>query len=149
MISERTRLSGAAIDLVSVVASNLGSSFDPLLPVFLPVLLSLCARTNKVMITRARSCIVVIIEATQLPSILPYFFQSIKDKSASLRLTAAEGTLNCMNCFNPPDLEKEARARDIEGIIHATATDTQADIRAIGRRLFEAYRLLFPSRVER
>ncbi|RDB24796.1 Protein stu1 [Hypsizygus marmoreus] len=148
MVSERTRLSGAAIDLISSVASGLGSSFDPLVPVFFPALLSLCSRTNKVVITRARACMTVIIESTQLPSILPLFLQSIKDKSASLRLAAAEGTLTCMNCFNPPDLEKEARARDIEAILRSTARDAQADIRLVGRKIFEAYKLLFPSRVE-
>ena len=149
MVSERTRLSGAAIDLVRVVASDLGPSFDPLIPSFLPVLLSLCSRTNKVIITRARTSITTIIETTQLPSILPYFLQSIKDKSTTLRLAAAEGTLACLNCFNPPDLEKESRARDVEAVIRSTATDAQADIRAIGKRLFDAYKLLFPGRVER
>jgi len=149
MVSERTRLSGPAIDLVRVVASGLGPSFDPLIPTFLPVLLAICGRTNKVIITRARTCITTIIETTQLPSILPYFLQSIKDKSATLRLAAAEGTLTCLNCFNPPDLEKESRARDVEAVIRSTATDAQADIRAIGRKLFDAYKLLLPGRVER
>lgn len=149
MNSERTRLSGVAIDLVSVLASGLGAGFDPLLPIFFPVLLALCGRTNKVVIARARTCIFTIVEATQLPSILPYFLLSIKEKSASLRLIAAEGTLICMNCFNPPDLEKEARARDIEAIIRTTARDAHADVRKVGKKLFGAYKLLFPNRVER
>lgn len=149
MNSERTRLSGTAIDLVSVIATNLGAAFDPLLPVFLPTLLALCGRTNKVIITRARSCITAIIESTQLPAILPYFLQSVKDKSTSLRLTAVEGALTCMNCFNPPDLEREVRARELEDIIRATARDANADVRKVSRKMFEAYKLLLPSRVDR
>ncbi|KAF8070259.1 clasp N terminal-domain-containing protein [Lyophyllum atratum] len=148
MVSERTRLSGVAIDLTSAVAAGLGTLFEPLLSIFMPVLLSLCGRTNKVLITRARLCITNIVETTQLPSILPYFIQSIKDKSTSIRLTAAEGTLSCMNCLNPPDLEKDTRARDIETVIRTTARDAQADIRAVSRKVFEAYKLLLPSRVE-
>jgi hypothetical protein len=149
MNSERTRLSGAAIDLIGVVASGLGMGFDPLLPLFFPALLALCSRTNKVIITRTRTCILTIIETTQLPSILPYFLQSVKDKSSSLRLTVAEGALASMNCFNPPDLEKDARAREIEAIIRATARDASADIRKVSRKVFEAYKLLLPSRVDR
>jgi hypothetical protein len=149
MYSERTRLSGAATQLVSVLASELGSGFDPLVPIFLPALLTLCSRTNKVVVTRSRTCIFTLIEATQLPSILSYFLPSIKEKSVSLRLVAAEGTLMCMNCFNPPDLEKETRAREIEVIIRATARDAHADVRKVGKKLFEAYKLILPSRIER
>jgi hypothetical protein len=54
-----------------------------------------------------------------------------------------------MNCFNPPDLEKETRARDIETIIRIAARDAHADVRKVSRKLFEAYKLLLPSRVER
>ncbi|KAG6868907.1 hypothetical protein C0993_007681 [Termitomyces sp. T159_Od127] len=90
----------------------------------------------------------VIIETTQLSAILSYFVQSIEDKSVSIRLAAAEGTLACVNCFNPPDLEKEARASEVENVIQAAAKDAQADIRVIGRKLFEAYRVLLPTRVD-
>ncbi|KAF9458440.1 clasp N-terminal domain-containing protein [Collybia nuda] len=149
MSSERTRLSGVAIDLIASVASGLGCIFEPLLQIFFPVLLTLSGRTNKVIVTRARACISVIIETTQLPSILPYFLQSMKDKSTSLRLTAAEGTLTCMNCFNPPDLEKDTRAREVESVIRATARDANADIRKVSRKIFDAYKLLLPDRVDR
>ncbi|KAK0195260.1 clasp N-terminal domain-containing protein [Armillaria mellea] len=111
--SERTRLSGVAIDCIAELATGLGTSFEPLLPVFFPTLISVCARSNKVFVTRARACILLVIESTQLPSILSYFVHSIKDKSTSLRLVAAEGVLTCLNCLNPPDLEKEVRAREV------------------------------------
>ncbi|TFK40166.1 clasp N-terminal domain-containing protein, partial [Crucibulum laeve] len=149
MVSERTRLSGTAIDLVSTVARELGVSFEGLLPLFLPTLLNLCGRTNKVVLTRARACIVMIIESTQLSSVLPYFLQSLKEKSATLRLVAAEGTLTCLNCCNPPDLEKEARAKEVEAIIRATAKDANPDVRKASRKIFEGYKELLPDRVAR
>ncbi|KAK0241942.1 clasp N terminal-domain-containing protein [Armillaria nabsnona] len=145
--SERTRLSGVAIDCITELATGLGTSFEPLLPVFFPALLSVCARTNKVFVTRARACVLLIIESTQLPSILPYFVHSIKDKSASLRLVAAEGVLTCLNCLNPPDLEKEVRAREVENMIKATTRDANADVRKTGRKVFEAFKVLLPDRV--
>ena len=149
MNSERTKLSGAAIDLVGSLATGLESAFDPLLHLFFPTLLTLCTRSNKVFITRARTCIFTIIEITQLPSVLTYFLPSLKDKSVTLRLAATEGVLACMNCFNPPELEKEARARDIEAVIRITARDANADIRKTSRKVFEAYKILLPNRVER
>ncbi|KAJ7502733.1 clasp N-terminal domain-containing protein [Mycena galericulata] len=149
MNSERSRLSGVAIDLVSVVASCLAVAFDPLLAHFFPVLLVLSSRTSKVTVARARSCILTVIEATHLPSILPYLAQSVTDKSVSLRQTIVESTLACMNCFNPPDLEKDARAKDIETIIRATVRDASADVRKVSKKVFEAYKLLLPNRLER
>ncbi|KAJ7124866.1 clasp N terminal-domain-containing protein [Mycena epipterygia] len=148
MSSERSRLSGVAIDLVAVVASCLGVAFDPLLAHFFPVLLVLSSRTSKVTVARARTCILSVIEATHLPNILSHLMQSITDKSVSLRLTIVESTLACMNCFNPPDLEKDARAKEIEVIIRTTARDANADVRKVSRKVFEAYKLLLPSRLE-
>ncbi|KAJ7675047.1 clasp N-terminal domain-containing protein [Mycena rosella] len=149
MNSERGRLSGVAIDLVAVVASCLGVAFDPLLPHFFPVLLVLSSRTSKVTVARARACILTIIEATHLPAVLSYLMQSVTDKSVSLRLTIVESTLACMNCFNPPDLEKDARAKEIELIIRTTARDANADVRKVCKKVFEAYKLLLPGRLER
>ncbi|KAJ6557170.1 clasp N terminal-domain-containing protein [Mycena sp. CBHHK59/15] len=148
MNSERSRLSGVAIDLIGGVATCLGAAFEPLLPHFFPVLLVLASRTSKVTVARARTCILTIIEATHLPPVLSYLMQSVTDKSASLRLTVVESTLACMNCFNPPDLEKDARAKEVETIIRATARDANADVRKVSRKIFEAHKLLLPNRWE-
>lgn len=147
--SERSRLSGAAIDLISLSATELADSFDPLLPLFIPTLLSLCMRPNKVFLSRGRACLNIIISSTQSPAILPFLVANTKEKSTALRVTVAEAALACLNCVNPPDLEKEARARDVETLIKFTATDANADIRALGRQLFAAYKLLLPHRIER
>jgi hypothetical protein len=149
MKSERTRLSGAAIDFVLVLAEGVGTSFEPLVAPFVSTLLVLCGRTNKVVLNRARACVISIVENTRLPSILPHFLHYVKDKSASLRLIAAEGSLACMNCLNPPDLEKEPRAKDIESLIRSTARDANADVRKVSRKLFEAYQILLPDRVQK
>ncbi|KAJ7084284.1 clasp N terminal-domain-containing protein [Mycena belliarum] len=148
MNSERGRLSGVAIDLVAVAASSLGVAFDALLAHFFPVLLVLSSRTSKVTVARARTCITTIIEATQIPAVLTYLMQSVADKSVSLRLTIVDSTLVCMNCFNPPDLEKDSRAKEIEAIIRTTARDANADVRKVSKKVFEAYKLLLPSRLD-
>jgi len=149
MNSERSRLSGSAIELVTALLAGLGPSFEPLISLFLPTLLGLCARTNKVFTSRAKACIFAVIETTQLPSVLPYLAESVNHKSNFLRLVAAEGVLACLNCFNPPDIEKDSRVRLIEDVIKLTARDASADVRRAGKKIFEAYKALLPDRVER
>ncbi|KAI9067369.1 hypothetical protein FKP32DRAFT_1609511 [Trametes sanguinea] len=146
--SERTRLSGTATESIATSVNALGRAFEPLIPHYLPTLLTLCSRTNKVMVTRAKGCIHAIIEHTQSPSILHYLAESTKDKSVSLRLAAAEAVVLCLNSFNPPDLEKEQRAKEIEAIIRVTAVDASADIRKVGRKIFDSYKILLPGRVK-
>ncbi|OJA14492.1 hypothetical protein AZE42_04438 [Rhizopogon vesiculosus] len=148
MNSERSRLSGSAIELVTTLLAGLGPSFEPLVSLFLPTLLGLCARTNKVFTSRAKACIFAVIENTQSPSLLPYLAESVNHKSTFLRLVAAEGVLACLNCFNPPDIEKDTRVRLIEDVIRLTARDASADVRRSGKKIFEAYKALLPDRVE-
>lgn len=149
MCSERGRLSGAAIDFLVTLASDLGGDMEALLPLFFPTLLTLCTRRSNIFVNRARACIIAFIENTQLPSILPYLADGSKDKSVSLRLAATESVLACLNCFNPPDLEKEARAKIVEDVIRVTARDASADVRKASRKVFEAYKTLLPGRVDK
>jgi hypothetical protein len=145
--SERTRLSGAALDLVTALASILQHKFEALLPLLFPTVLSTCSRSNKVFAKRAHACLISIINNTQLPAVLPYLSDALGDKSISLRLSATEGALACLNCFNPPDLARESRAQLVEVIIRKTATDASVDIRKTSRKIFEAYKILLPNRV--
>ena len=55
----------------------------------------------------------------------------------------------CLNCFNPPDLEKDVRARLVEDVIRVTARDASADVRKVSRKVFEAYKALLPRRVDK
>lgn len=146
--SERSRLSGAAMDMLSTAATELGRSFEVLLSLFLPTLLTLCGRPNKVFVTRARACLFNIIESTQSPQILTYLLRCSEDKSISLRLAVAEAALICLQSFNPPDIQRDSRAQEIETLIKFTATDANADIRKIGRDIFQSYSILLPTRVE-
>lgn len=147
--SERSRLSATALECIASLAVGLGPSFDPLVPLFIPTLLSLCSRPNKIFISRAKATIQTIIDQTQLISLLPFFVGALRDKSVTLRLIAIETLLACVQCFNPPDLEKDSRARDVENAIRLTATDASADVRRVSRQVFDAYKILLPARVER
>ncbi|KAI0342070.1 hypothetical protein BDW22DRAFT_1358197 [Trametopsis cervina] len=147
-MSERSRLSRIAVDVLTVSASELGRSFDPLLSIFVPTLLTLSSRTNKVFASHARVCLNTIISSTQSPHILPFLVQNVEDRSTSLRFTVAEAALTCLNSVNPPDLRRVDRAKEVEILVKVTATDASADIRRLGRQLFDAYQVLLPERVD-
>ncbi|KAL5476492.1 hypothetical protein ACEPAI_3349 [Sanghuangporus weigelae] len=147
LTSERSRLSGAATDVLTSLVTHLQRTFEALIPHFVPTLLTLAARSNKIFIARAKACLLAIVESCQSPAILPLLRHAISDKSVALRLTVVDLVVACLNCFNPPDLEAPNRAEGIEVVIRATARDPNADIRKSSRKAFEAYKILFPSRV--
>ena len=144
--SERTKLSGSAINLITALSIGLGPAFEPLLAHFIHTLLGLCARKNRLFVSRAKACIIAIIEHTYSPSILSYLAESVHHKSVSLRLTAAEGVLVFLNSPNPPN---DNCARLIEDIIKLTSRDVDQSIRATGRQIREAYKIILPNSVER
>ncbi|EJD00721.1 uncharacterized protein FOMMEDRAFT_90289 [Fomitiporia mediterranea MF3/22] len=146
--SERSRLSGCATDVLTTLATHLRRPFEALIPLFVPTLLSLASRSNKVFIARAKACLLAIVENVQSPIIFPLLRHAVSDKSVNLRLTATDLVVACLNCYNPPDLETPNRAEDIEAVMRATARDASADVRKSSRKAFEAYKILFPSRLD-
>jgi len=148
LLSERTRLSSAALDLVHSVAAACGTDFTALISLLIPTLMILTGRTNKVVITRTKNCLITIIECCPSPALLPHFMSQLGEKSVTMRQISAECCLAYIKCCNPPDIEKETRAQDVETIIRKTARDASADIRKISREIFGAYQILLPQRVD-
>lgn len=146
--SERSKLSGVSLELFISLGQSLQSSFAPLVPVFLPALLSQCMRSNKVFSARGKACVIEIIGSTRLPGIITYLLNSVKDKSVAMRLAAAEAALACLNVCDPEELVKGVRQGEIESIIKATIQDPNGDIRKTSRKMFEAYTILNPDRID-
>ncbi|OJA17751.1 hypothetical protein AZE42_13598 [Rhizopogon vesiculosus] len=145
--SKRSRVSGSAIDLISTLVAGLGPSFEPLVSLFFPSLLGLCAQTSRLSTRRAKACVFAVIRGTQSPSLLPYLAEYLHHKSASLRLVVAEGILAYMNCVNPIHIELHARI--LGDVTQLTARDASADVRKVGAEISLAYKGPLPDRVER
>ncbi|KIO32207.1 hypothetical protein M407DRAFT_215040 [Tulasnella calospora MUT 4182] len=158
MISERGRLSGVAIDLVSSFAPRLGPRFEPLVSIIIPALVKVLIRPNKIFVNRAQACLLLIIEHCHLPSIVPHLREAVKDKSQALRLAAIEATLQVLEQFDKSLLEvREGSAlikrhrgnvEDIESIVKDTARDANPTVRQVSRKVFEKYSEIWPERVE-
>jgi hypothetical protein len=145
--SERTILSGHVIALLEHTALTFNSELEPLCPVYVPVLLGLTTRTVKLYISRSKACLLTIVTETRPLYIIGQLRQSSEDKSISLRLAATELILSCLNDYNPADLAKDSRARDIESIIKTTARDANTDVRKASRKAYEAYSVVLADRV--
>lgn len=146
LLSERTKLSGTAGDLLNSIAPRLGEKFEPLVAVFVPTLLLICARTNKVAVKRAEKSLHFIVKHCRPTTILAYLKEAIKDKGQGLRAVAA-GTLVLV--LEVTEKEKLARrVTDVEGCVKSGATDSNSEVRKLAKRLFELYVEIWPERVE-
>ncbi|KAG8956331.1 hypothetical protein FRC04_004411 [Tulasnella sp. 424] len=159
MVSERGRLSGVALDLVSSFAPRLGARFEPLVPIIIPALVKVLSRPNKVFVNRGQACLLLIIEHCHLPSIVPHLREAVKDKSQTLRLAAIEATLHVLEHFDKSLLDvregtssiqirHRGNAEDIESIVKDTARDANPTVRQVSRKVFEKYSEMWPERVE-
>ncbi|EPQ29888.1 uncharacterized protein PFL1_02561 [Pseudozyma flocculosa PF-1] len=146
LLSERTRLSGTAGDLINSVAPRLVERFDALVPIFVPTLLAICARTNKVAVKRAEKSLVLICKHCKLPSLVPLLKDAARDKSQGLRAVAMGCILALLESTEKAKLAR--RISDIEASIKGSATDSNPEVRQISKRVFELYIAMWPERVE-
>lgn len=159
MLTERTRLSASALELVSAIAPRLGSRFESLVAIFFPSVLRVLTRPNKVFVSRAQACLNLIVEHCHLPSLIPHLREAAKDKSVTLRLGVIEATLQLVNTWNRGVLDVREGAstlttrhrgnvEDIETIIKETARDANPGVRQISRQIFDKYAEVWPERLD-
>ncbi|CAE6539812.1 unnamed protein product [Rhizoctonia solani] len=148
MNSERTRLANVAVDLFTVITPPLGNRFEPFIGIFVPPLIKLLARTNKVFVTRATAALRAIIANCPHSRILVELRVMVNDKSASLRVLVAGAVLQCMTEWDWSIPSLAAKAGDIETVLRSLGRDSNVDARKIARQIFEHYKQSFPDRVE-
>jgi hypothetical protein len=147
--TERTRLSGAALDLLAS-ATRLGPAYAPLLHTYASHIARLLARTNKLYISRAQDCLTSIARNTRLAALLPYLREAIEDKSGSMRRAAVEVTLAAVQgehmAIDKADLERRYLP-DIEHIVRKAAVDREVKVREAAKAVWQIYRKEWPERV--
>ncbi|QRV79497.1 CLASP amino-terminal protein [Ceratobasidium sp. AG-Ba] len=148
MNSERTRLANVAVDLFSVITPPLGNRFEPLLTLFIPTLIKLLGRTNKVFVSRATAGLNAIISNCPHPRILVELRIMSTDKSASLRVIVAGAILQCLSEWDWSTPAFANKVGEIENFIRSTGTDSNVEVRKTARQAFELYTQLFPERVD-
>ncbi|KAG8747148.1 hypothetical protein FRC10_002197 [Ceratobasidium sp. 414] len=148
MNSERTRLANVAVDLLTTIAPPLGNKFEPLIPLFVPTLIKLLGRTNKVFLSRATAGLQSIISSCPHPRILVELRIMATDKSAGLRVIVAGAILQCLSEWDWSVSSFAAKVGEIESFIRSTGTDSNVEVRKIARKTFDLYKQMFPDRVD-
>lgn len=155
MATERTRLSGTTLDLLSSL-TRLSTAFLALLPHYLPPLLRLLCRTNKLYISRTLAALQSIIKNTRLPHVVNYIvaeWQAEGGKSSSFRIGASELLLVILGSTSGADLvvDKDSVGEkwldEVEWIIRIAATDREVKVRAVIKSVWDIYRIQWPERV--
>ncbi|UTT96871.1 hypothetical protein NDA17_001067 [Ustilago hordei] len=146
LLSERTKLSGTAGDLLNSIAPRLGDKFEPLVAVFVPTLLLICARTNKVAVKRAEKSLHLVVKHCRPTSVIAYLKEAIKDKGQGLRAVAARTLVLALEVTEKEKLGR--RVGDVEACVKSAATDSNPEVRKLAKRLFELYLDIWPERVE-
>lgn len=157
MATERTRLSGTTLDLLSSL-TRLSTSFSALLSSYLPPLLRLLCRTNKLYISRTLSTLGSIIKNTKLPNVLDYIVAEWKlegGKSSSYRIGASELVLTLLGGAGGEGAEViidkstvgDKWLDELEWCVRAGATDKEVKVRATTKMIWDIYSREWPERV--
>ncbi|OAQ33438.1 hypothetical protein K457DRAFT_224660 [Linnemannia elongata AG-77] len=144
LLTERTRLSGAACELVEKLSTAMGRDFGLHFPdLFTPALLKVCARTNKVMVTRAVKALQSMISAGCLPT-LPKACQAFATNNKTLRIACIGLIASCIAQFTSQELE--AYLGSFEPVLKEGVSDAAPEVRDTSRKSFKVYAQKFPER---
>ncbi|GAA5839331.1 hypothetical protein JCM9279_005908 [Rhodotorula babjevae] len=153
LVTERTALSGTALELVAS-CTRLGHHFAALLSLYLPTLLRLFARPNKVYVTRSASCVASIIRNTRIADVVRFIaleWRNEPGKSATFREQAAVALAIALGADTDTlGVDKEGLERridDVEWLIKNGATGREASVRAEMKKCWEVYKREWPDRV--
>ncbi|KAI1310557.1 hypothetical protein EDD11_003699 [Mortierella claussenii] len=144
LLTERTRLSGAACELVEKLSTEMGRDFGLHFPdLFTGALLKVCARTNKVMVSRAVKALNSMINAGSLAT-LPKACQAFATNNKSLRIACIGIIASCIAQFSSQELEPFLAA--FEPVLKEGVSDAAPEVRDTSRKSFKVYAEKFPER---
>ncbi|KAI9279490.1 clasp N terminal-domain-containing protein [Umbelopsis sp. AD052] len=144
LLTERSRLSGTTTDLLEQLAIHLKRSYEPLNDGFLPHIMKLFTRSNKLFVGRSIKCVSVIIQHAKIPRAIPQFCKAISkpDPNKQMRMGAAQCLTSSIEFNATSDLEHHLEI--IENAIRVGAMDPAPEVREVVRKCFEMYKKQLP-----
>ncbi|KAG0362795.1 hypothetical protein BG005_004172 [Podila minutissima] len=144
LLTERTRLSGTACELVEKLATAMGRDFGPqCADLFTGPLLRVCARTNKVMVSRAVKALTSMINAGAI-SVLPKTCAAFATPNKAQRIACINLIATCVSQFSPQELEPHLPV--LEPVLKEGVQDAAPEVRDTSRKSFKVYAAKFPER---
>lgn len=149
MLSDRGRLSGAAIELLQAFAPRLGTTFAPLVQVYFDPLIKLFGRPNKVFLKRAERCLLKIIDNCHIATIVVELKKGLFDEAASCRRLSSIGIERALNGGGwALETWTEKSLLALEDGLKKMATDKDPEVRQTGKRVWTKFMEMFPERVD-
>ncbi|CAG8588382.1 9797_t:CDS:2, partial [Dentiscutata erythropus] len=128
VLTDRTRLSGTATELVEEIGKVLGPKFDTLAE------------------SRAQKCMMTIIRECHVSNLIPKFKEALQGQSKILRTCASEFVLVSIEVNDVGNLNNYIA--DLEWIIREGAIDSAPAVRTTSKKIFEIYKVKFDLRLE-
>ncbi|KAI8816194.1 clasp N terminal-domain-containing protein [Fimicolochytrium jonesii] len=146
LLSDRTRLSRAAMTVVETMGTVLGRNFQALSNDLLKPVLKLTGRTNRIYVNTAVHTIKTCIASGGLPALVEALAESGREPARGQREATAD-------CFAFLMEHNDARSLapyvdSIEAYIRTAITDASGEVRAYTRSSYETYKCRFPERVD-
>ncbi|KAJ1982532.1 hypothetical protein H4R35_000255 [Dimargaris xerosporica] len=146
LLTERTRLSGSAVELVVAFGQAVAKPLPVLIDVFVPALMKLCSRTNKVFVTRAKRCMIGLIGACQMTEALSQYHEALKSTNKTLRECAVEFVLTTVQSASP-DALNAMHLDTVELAIKDAILDSAPKVRDMAKQCYKAYGKAYPTRL--
>lgn len=147
MLSDRGRLSGVATDFLTSMAPRLSNHFHPLTPLYIPPLIRLLARPNKVYLRRAEKCVMTILTHCPAPGLIGSIKVGIEDKNEACRRSCGAALEKMMREWSR-ELIGAKGVVELESAMRRMATEKDAEVRKIGKRMWAVYEAKWPERIQ-
>ncbi|KNE55727.1 hypothetical protein AMAG_01604 [Allomyces macrogynus ATCC 38327] len=145
--TDRTRLSGSACELVLALAQSGSQQTASACELFVPALLALTSRTNRIFIQRGQAALLAVVAAGNPDHFVMRVCNEAKNKAKTTRLAVVEAVKVLITSHDADRLEQFCDA--LEGCLKATVDDSAVDVRQAARAAIELYRVKMPKRSER
>ncbi|CDH59139.1 hypothetical protein RO3G_05499 [Lichtheimia corymbifera JMRC:FSU:9682] len=148
LLSERTRLSGSAVELVKTLAKTMQRDYEPFHDMFHGSLLRMLARTKKVIVAQALDCLKTVIAASKLPRLIPRFSAMLTNNN-KLQVTNNSTLSSAATCLelciqnNSPE-HIQPHIQSLEAAIRAGIMKPSAEVRTAVRACYKAYASKMP-----
>ena len=147
MLSDKGKLSGTTIDLLTSFAPRLNIHFAPLVTLYLDPLIKLLGRPNKVFIRRAEHCLGEIISNCHIVSIIYELKKGLESDAPTGRRGCAAAMVKAVQQW-PLEVWGEKGVRWLEDGIRRMGGDKDAEVRATGKVVWGLFAEQWPERVD-
>jgi hypothetical protein len=128
------------------MATQMGAAFDPLVELFVPALIRVTSRANKVFVTRAQKALLSIVDGVASPRLLARFLDGMSNANKNLRAGCITCMLRILRQFN--ETAASDASGDIEAALRLGLVDADASVRDTSRQMYHLYRTLCPDQAE-